>query len=85
MSGNAAAKKKYRESAHGRKKQLEGVLRWQAANPDKVLKSHRKTNGYPEPTRPMPSSCESCGQIPTGRKKRLDLDHDHDVPWMALR
>lgn len=36
----------------------------------------RRFRGQPEPTRPMPATCECCGGTPTGQG-RLHLDHDH--------
>jgi hypothetical protein len=38
-------------------------------------KSWRKRTGVPEPTRPAPKACESCGRVP--RKNILVVDHCH--------
>jgi hypothetical protein len=33
--------------------------------------------GLPAPTRAVPTHCESCGRLPSGRSNQLVLDHDH--------
>ncbi len=47
--------------------------KYHAANPEKV----RRWRGLPEPTRPMPLVCESCGRPESRKGKRLSLDHCH--------
>lgn len=59
------------------------------ANRDRILEQSRKARaklgagywrsgrGLPEPTRPAPEVCESCGRTPAGRFKVLSLDHCH--------
>lgn len=53
------------------------VARARAQNPAKWRARARREKGYPEPTRPEPTTCEICGQPPNGRTRTLHLDHDH--------
>lgn len=65
---------------------------WTAANKEKInarATARRRSNiekyrakermeaGLPEPTRPCPDFCESCGGPPNGQHKVLALDHCH--------
>lgn len=50
-----------------------------AALPYTATEWVRKHRGYPEPTRPMPLTCENCDGPPNGRSKTLCLDHDHQT------
>lgn len=45
------------------------------ANPDKARAKGRRARGCPEPLRPPPTTCECCGQVPTGHG--MCLDHCH--------
>lgn len=60
-------------------KQREMVRRYRKNNPEKrrawELKYRRRISGLPDPTRPMPTICESCGRPPG--KRSLHLDHNH--------
>jgi hypothetical protein len=42
---------------------------------DRRLQVERRRRGMPEPTRPCPKQCESCGRVPV--KMGLHLDHCH--------
>ncbi len=53
--------------------------KWSERNPEKVKAHSRKSNwkihGCPEPTRPEPTHCECCGNLPGNRA--MHLDHCH--------
>lgn len=68
------------ESAKGYR--AEQMRRWRAANPERNLETNRRQLarrlGLPEPTRPRPDNCESCGDPPSAKGLgRLSRDHDH--------
>lgn len=65
-------------------KRRAAVRAWGKRNPEKIREFARrkaaKRLNLPEPTRPMPQTCEACGGPPGGRNGRygsLNLDHDH--------
>ena len=70
---------------------------WRKTNPDKYMKEHHKSRGYPEPTRPYPEDnrCECCNEVEGsidnryGKIKRLALDHNHETNefrgWLCFR
>lgn len=60
-----------------REKQRLYAERRRAKDPEKARMLERKYKGMPEPTRPEPAACESCGGPPKGKHKRLVVDHDH--------
>lgn len=62
--------------AKNREQRLAGSRRWQAANPERWAEVQRKSDGLPDPTRPMPECCEICGRKPKDTKT-LALDHCH--------
>lgn len=55
-------------------KYRERARKYRKLNPEKHQAAVRKYRGRPEPTRPRPDACESCGRVP---KISLDLDHCH--------
>jgi hypothetical protein len=66
--------------------------RWSLNNPEKRAQISRKSKGIPEPTRPMPESCERCGNSEYdsyGNKKALCVDHCHETGkfrgWLCVK
>lgn len=52
--------------------------KWREENPERLRKYQRKYHGIPEPTRPCPEHCESCGMAFSAQKgKEARIDHDH--------
>src|ERR1700680_5155474 len=70
-------KKKNRASIQ--EKERVAAARRRAANPEKYRMIGRKWRGIPEPTRPMPATCECCDGPPKGKHKTLVVDHDHET------
>lgn len=48
---------------------------WNLSHKESRSKSGWKYYGIPEPTRPMPDTCEMCGGLPSGHG-RFHADHD---------
>jgi hypothetical protein len=51
--------------------------RWRAQDLENARKVERRRKKLPEPTRPCPDNCESCGRHAAFEKRAFSLDHDH--------
>lgn len=65
-------------------KHAESNRRWRERNPDKVraldIKRYRITpDEYDALLASQAGVCAVCGGLPGGRRKNLDVDHDHDT------
>lgn len=62
--------------------------RYGEQNVDRRREQGRKRAGLPDPTRPVPLTCESCDGPPNGNRT-LVLDHDHETGafrgWLCNR
>ena len=69
----------------------EANRQWRKRNIESCRAAGRKANykmrGLPEPTRPMPATCECCGK--TSRNRALHLDHCHETGkfrgWLCVK
>lgn len=59
---------------------------YRLAHPEATARNRHRRNGYPEPTRARPLTCECCGKP---GKRLLALDHDHPTNafrgWLCTR
>lgn len=69
-----------------RERNAASSAKWRENNRDKARAASWKSNGMPEPTRPMPDVCECCGRPPNGRG--MCLDHCHETRefrgWLCM-